>query len=154
MRHEYMQGSSRSAAPAGTPLEEYRELRGLADSLRDRHLAGSHARSRWLSEQCSACQSISQNAHRDRSSIKCGLLYCIAMLTGLQYIVQYMCRTFSFKDLSSWITNLDTGSAPAVDLAEKLLKAQILTVVRGSESNSWSGCVLQALPQGPCPHRT
>ena len=59
MRHEYIQGSSRSAAPAGTPLEEYRELRGLADSLRDRHLAGSDARSRWLPEQCSACQSIS-----------------------------------------------------------------------------------------------
>ena len=87
MGHECIQVSSRSAAPAGTPLEEYRELRGLADSLRDQHLAGSDARSRWLSEQCSACQDISQNAHHDGSSMKCGLHYCIATwssLAGLQ----------------------------------------------------------------------
>ena len=43
------------------------------------------------------------------------------------------------------------GQGSAEDLAGKLLRAQILTVVNGSESNSWSGCVLGSLIQSKDP---
>ena len=43
-----MQGYSRANAPAGTPIEEYRELKRLSDSLRKDHLRDSAAGSRYV----------------------------------------------------------------------------------------------------------
>ena len=49
----HMQGSSKAAAPAGIPLEDYKQMKQLSDSLRGCHLAGSDARSRYAGEWCS-----------------------------------------------------------------------------------------------------
>ncbi|CAL5220200.1 g2173 [Coccomyxa viridis] len=87
------QGSSKALAPAGTPLEEYNDMRELADTLRRQHLGDSDARS----------------------------------------------RTFSFDSLSLWTKQAEAIDESPATLAEKLLKAQILTIEGGSESNSWAG---------------
>lgn len=47
-RFACMQGASRAIAPAGTPIEEYSELKRLSDSLREDHLRGSAAGSRYV----------------------------------------------------------------------------------------------------------
>ena len=57
-----VQGSSKAVAPAGLPLEEYNELKGLADSLRDRHLAGSDARSRYYAPVACAHKALQAQA--------------------------------------------------------------------------------------------
>ena len=47
-----MQGGSKAAAPAGTPLEEYRDLKRLSDTLRENHLGDSAAGSRYSNVSC------------------------------------------------------------------------------------------------------
>ncbi len=66
-----MQGSSKAVTPAGLPLEEYNKLKGLADSLRDRYLAGSDARSRYAPVACAhkALQAPAPLLPSDASSI-------------------------------------------------------------------------------------
>ena len=53
------------------------------------------------------------------------------------------CRTFSFDSFSLWTKQAEAIDESPATLAEKLLKAQILTIEGGSESNSWAGCVFQ-----------
>ena len=53
----HMQGSSKALAPAGIQLEDYIELKRLADSLRRQHLADSDASSRCADERCLYCSS-------------------------------------------------------------------------------------------------
>ena len=43
-----MQGASRAVAPAGTPLEEYRELKRLSDTLHEDHFRDSPAGARYV----------------------------------------------------------------------------------------------------------
>ena len=47
-RCDRLQEASRAVAPAGTPIEEYRGLKRLSDSLREDHLIDSAAGSRYV----------------------------------------------------------------------------------------------------------
>lgn len=144
-----LQESSKALVPAGTPLEEYNEMKQVADSLRQRHLASTDARSRYAAEECFHCcnarhqvmntglpRSIDNmrpivghqaDLIRSQGNLCSGVIHCC------------LCRTFSFDSFSSWTKQSEATKESPAALAEKLLKAQILTIEGGSESNSWAG---------------